>query len=461
MSTSLLYHALCIRGYQYVATVYRQGRVLFRIRRERDQLRCPACGSPEVVCRGKLQREFRSVPIGRKPVAIQLDVQRVQCRQCGCLRQERLGFAEPQRRHTRAFERYVVDLSKSMTLLDLARHLQVGWDTVKDILKRHLSRRCRRVRLRDLRQIAIDEIAIAKGHKYLTIVLDLLSGAVVFVGAGKGAAALAPFWRRLRRSRARIEAVASDMSPAHIQAVSTHLPQATLVFDHFHIIQLFNDKLSDLRRELHREATDKLHKDALKGTRWLLLKAAENLDESRNEAARLAEALELNQPLATAYYLEDRRGPQGGLASVVGTGRPGPGLPGRLARARGSQRRHHPAQLGKDAGRTPQGHPGLLRLSDLHGPSGRHQQQDQDTQTPSLWLPRLRVLQAQDPRSPRDQVRISRMNPFFGTDEAIVLHSWRAHREDPSHQYLRSRRFHQLLQFPPFHRFRPSHRLGP
>ena len=305
MSTSLLYHAFCIRGYQYLGTLYRKGRVLFRIRRHPDKLRCPACGSSDVVCRGKVRRQFHSLPIGKKPVDIQLDVQRVQCRQCGCIRQDRVDFAEPRRRHTRAFERYVVDLSKSMTMLDIARYLDVGWDRVKDILKRHLSRRFRRIRLRALRLIAIDEIAIGKGHKYLTIVLDLLSGAVVFVGDGKGAKALDPFWKRLRRSKACIEAVASDMSPAYIEAVSTHLPEAALVFDHFHIIKLFNDKLSDLRRELYREATEKLHKDALKGTRWLLLKAPEKLDEGRNEPARLAEALELNKPLASAYYLKE------------------------------------------------------------------------------------------------------------------------------------------------------------
>jgi transposase len=36
----------------------------------------------------------------------------------------------------------------------------------------------------------------------------------------------------------------------------THLPKAKIVCDHFHVIKLFNDKLSDLRRALYREATD-------------------------------------------------------------------------------------------------------------------------------------------------------------------------------------------------------------
>ena len=38
-----------------------------------------------------------------------------------------------------------------------------------------------------------------------------------------------------------------DMSEAYHKAVSTHLKKATIVFDHFHVVKLFNDKLSDLR----------------------------------------------------------------------------------------------------------------------------------------------------------------------------------------------------------------------
>jgi hypothetical protein len=96
-----------------------------------------------------------------------------------------------------------------------------------------------------------------------------------------------------------------DMSGAYQSAVRAHLPGAVIVFDHFHVIKLVNDKLSELRRALYREATDVQHKEVLKGTRWLLLKNPENLDEEKDERSRLGEALRLNEPLATAYYLKD------------------------------------------------------------------------------------------------------------------------------------------------------------
>ena len=192
-----------------------------------------------------------------------------------------------------------------MTIQDVAKHLQVSWDTIKDIQARALQRRFGKPKLKNLKQIAIDEIAIGKGHHYLTVVLNLLTGAVVFVGDGKGAEALQPFWRRLRRARAQIKAVASDMSKAYIRAIRDNLPGVVHVFDHFHVVKLFNDKLSAFRRELYHQASTDRARKVLKGTRWLLLKNPENLDSERNEQRRLEDALRLNAPLATAYYLKE------------------------------------------------------------------------------------------------------------------------------------------------------------
>lgn len=192
-----------------------------------------------------------------------------------------------------------------MTIKDVARYLRVSWDVVKEMVKRDLQRRFSRPQLNQLESIAIDEIAVGKGHQYLTVALDLAGGAVVFVGDGKGAAALEPFWRRLRRSGAKVRAVAMDMSPAYIAAVLKELPGAQIVFDYFHVIKMMNDKLSDFRRDLHHEVESLEQKTVLKGTRWLLLKNPENLNEQHNERARLEKALAINRPLALAYYMKE------------------------------------------------------------------------------------------------------------------------------------------------------------
>jgi transposase len=305
MSDSLIHHAFGIRGYRYRHCRFEDGKMIVRIEQPRESFRCSACGSGDVFSQGAVKRTFRSLPIGSRPVRIELAVPRVRCRNCGLVRQVRVQFAEAHHRSTKRFERYVLDLLEMATVQDVARHLQVSWDTIRKIEQRHLEQHYAKPKLKHVRRLAIDEISIGRRHRYLTVVIDVDSGRVLFVGKGKGTAALNGFWPRLRAAHAKVEAVAIDMSPAYISAVMSHLPAAQIVFDRFHIMKLFNDRLSNLRRDLYREASDSLAKNVLKGTRWLLLKNWENLDEDQHESQRLEDALKLNQPLATAYYLKE------------------------------------------------------------------------------------------------------------------------------------------------------------
>jgi transposase len=304
MSTSLLYHGWGLRGYQYVRTAYEQGMIHFGVEQDPGTFRCSACGSRTVTRSGVVSRRFRSLPIGKTPVLIELPVQRLWCGGCGKTRQAKVAFADQRRGYTHSFARYALDLSRHTTVKDAACHLGVSWDTIKDIQKGYLHRHFKKPRLKHLKHLAIDEISIGSGHRYLTVVLDLDSGAVVHVGEGKGADSLLNFWKRLRASHAKIKAVATDMSPAYTAAVRDNLPKAIHVFDRFHLVKFFNEKFSLFRQELQREAEGPLQKKVLKGTRWLLLKNPENLDEEKDERKRLEKALALNKPLATVYYMK-------------------------------------------------------------------------------------------------------------------------------------------------------------
>jgi transposase len=200
----------------------------------------------------------------------------------------------------------VLGLFGMMTMLDISRWLGVGWDCVKGIVKEQLRKRYSKPNLSNLKYLAIDEISVRKGHKYLTLVMNLESGEVIFVGDGKGAEALTPFWEMLGSGqRKKIKAVSIDLGAAYILAVSQNLPKAQIVFDHFHVVKLMNEKLDGLRRNLFHEINDILEKKAVKGARWILLKKPENLNDKYNERQRLAEILTLNAPLATAYYMKE------------------------------------------------------------------------------------------------------------------------------------------------------------
>ena len=301
MSVSFLYYGFGIRGYKYVRTEYRGGEATFVITPQEDQILCPECGCQDVTRHGSSTRQWHLVPIGKKACSVRMDVPRLECSSCQITRQMKIDFADPKKQYTHAFRRYVLELCKHMTIQAVAKHLGISWDTVKEIHKTYLRRHFSKPRLKDLVRLGIDEVYVGKKH-YLTIVLDLDSGAVVYIGEGKGQDAIAKFWKKLRGSGAKIEAVAMDMSAAFQAAVRKNLPQATIVFDHFHVIKLMNERLTELRRELARQAEEQ-ESAVLKGTRWLLLMGQEHLEEDAQK--QLQQALDLNQPLATAYYLKE------------------------------------------------------------------------------------------------------------------------------------------------------------
>lgn len=305
MSTSLLYHGFGIVGYTYVRTDYQEGNIIYTISRKRFNLRCPVCKSKRIIKHGSLPRWFHSLPIGKKTIYIKTEVHRVECKECKVIRQSEIGFADPRLTYTRSLARYVLNLARYMTISDVSKHLSLSWDVIKSIQKRYLQKKYSRPNLNELNQIAIDEIYIGK-RGYLTIVMDIHTGAVVFVGDGKGSEALEPFWARLRRYRkVKIEAVAIDMSPAYIKAIRENLNKAVIVFDHFHVIKMMNEKISDFRRQLFNVTADNLQRSVLKGTRWLLLTARENLETKEKSVERLRQALEANRPLATVYYMKE------------------------------------------------------------------------------------------------------------------------------------------------------------
>ena len=171
-------------------------------------------------------------------------------------------------RYTKRLSQFVYGLSRMMTLADVADATGLSWDTVKDMIKPFLQKTVDDLRCRDLKHLAIDEIYVGRKKKYYTLVIDLDSGRIVWVAHGRGGDCLRKFWRRLRLAKAKIVAVAMDMSAAYWKAVRDNLPAAAVVFDKFHLVKLVNEKLDDLRRDLVRQAEGIL-KTSIKGLRYL------------------------------------------------------------------------------------------------------------------------------------------------------------------------------------------------
>jgi transposase len=231
---------------------------------------------------------------------------RVKCLHCGSRTWHQPRFAEGQRQVTKKFEEFLEAWLSRLTIQDAVEVFGVSWNTVCEIDIRRL-KKLSRPGLAGLKRLAIDEIYLGKQHKFITLVVDLDTRAVISVAPGRGLAGLQGIFLRLKRAEARVQAVATDMAGGYIAAVLKYLPNARLVFDHFHVIKLMNEKLTILRRDLYRELTGNMHQKVLKGIRWLLLKNPENLQQNEqvDEHQQLEDALRLNRSLAIAYYLKE------------------------------------------------------------------------------------------------------------------------------------------------------------
>ncbi|MBF0197031.1 MAG: ISL3 family transposase [Planctomycetes bacterium] len=305
MSTSFLYHTFNIQGFKHKRERYEGSRIIFETEAKPGSFRCACCKSYNVIRKGGQSRDLRCGRISGKLAFLRFFSHRLLCKDCGACRQMKLSFAEPKKSYIRAFSREVIGLSQKMAIQDVADYLDVSWHVIKEIQKESLRKKFRNLKLKEVTHIAIDEICIGKGRDFVTLVMDLVSGAILYMEDGKSGNSLELFWRRLKRSGAVVEAVAIDMSPAYHAAVSKNLPDAAIVFDHFHVVKLMNEKIANLRRHLWHKADSHEERNILKGTRWLLLKCPENLDEEKGEWPRLSKALELNSSLAIAYYLKE------------------------------------------------------------------------------------------------------------------------------------------------------------
>lgn len=278
MSTSLLYHTSNIRDYQYISTQYIKGSIVWNIISK--NFRCNHCCSSRVsVCLLK-KRLISAGKISRKNLLLKVSMHRMYCNDCKKTSIENISFiSSPKARITKSLERTILDLRSEMSISAISEYFELDWKTVKDCEKKYLQKKFKYIPLKDVKVIGIDELYVRTqgNEKYITIVRDLESGSVLYVGNGKGIESLASFTQRLKRSKAAITTVAMDMSRSYVSWVKTNLPSATIVFDHFHVIKLMNEKLDKVRRRTTVQL-DEEHRKLLKNQRFLFLRNVENLE---------------------------------------------------------------------------------------------------------------------------------------------------------------------------------------
>ena len=233
---------------------------------------------------------------------------RVDCPDCGVVT-ESLDWVLPRVEYSKRLAAAVaLACHEIRSLKSVAAQFGLHEKTVKRIDKEALAEELPSPGDFSPRLLGVDEFALRKRHVYATVVADLggVKPSVCYVGKDRRKESLDAFFRELGPDKCRgIEAVAIDMWRPYENSVREYCPQAAIVYDPFHVVASYNrDVIDSLRREESWSAMGRML-SVLKGSRWLLLKRRQNLDPGRDEPARLAELMRLNNRLFKAYLLGD------------------------------------------------------------------------------------------------------------------------------------------------------------
>ena len=196
---------------------------------KRFQPVCHLCGQKISAVHSWAQRSIRDLNLAGSQVWLRCEYRKLFCANCQRISIEELGIFHPYLRVTRRLAAYIHDLCKMMTVTEVARHVQLDWKTVKEIDKQYLEAQYGQLKYDGLRILAVDEIAIRKGHKYLTVVLNYETGRVVYVAKDRKTKTLNYFFNKLSpKQRKAVEAVAMDMWDPYIKAVKKNSPMPVL-----------------------------------------------------------------------------------------------------------------------------------------------------------------------------------------------------------------------------------------
>jgi transposase len=248
-------------------------------------------------------RSIRDLNFASARMHLRCSYRKIYCAQCGQVVVEDLEFFEPYQRITKRLTRAIGELCKVMTVSDVASHYGLDWKTVKNIDKAFLEEQYAQTDYEGLRILAVDEIAIKKGHRYMTVVIDYLTGRVVWMSKGRKKETLDAFFAGMTDTqKQRLEAIAMDMWQPYIASVQQAVPHMKIVFDLFHVVAAFNKVIDKVRISEKAEAS-KEHKGVFLGAKYLLLKRTVRKKKHR---AHLKELLALNEMLSTVMVLRDK-----------------------------------------------------------------------------------------------------------------------------------------------------------
>ena len=251
-------------------------------------------------------RRVRDLSCGDTRIFLELEVRRVDCRNCGKVKRERLEFLADNPFYTKRFAYFVGRRCRQASIADVAKELALDWHTVKALEMQYMEAQLAHAGTPGPRVIGIDEIAIRKGHSYRIVVSDLLRGRPIwFGGKDRSEASLAQFYAAGAKKSARVRLAVMDMWKPFRLATRAHAPKSAILFDKFHIMRHLGEALDTVRKSEYARLAGR-DRRYIKGQKYTLLSRRENLTLDGKKA--LKTLLAANKRLNTAYMLKESFG---------------------------------------------------------------------------------------------------------------------------------------------------------
>jgi len=262
---------------------------------------CPECGTLLPVYDHSEEREWRHLDSCQFKTFLHARPPRIRCPTHGT-RQVRLPWAEARSRFTLLFERLAIDVLKEATVRGATRILRISWDEAWHLMQRAVDRGLRAKDKRVPGRLGVDEKAISKWARYVTLVCDLDAATIEYVAEARRMESLDGYFLGFSAEQLEgIRAIAMDMWPPYISSALRHVPGARdkIVFDPYHIMRYMNEAVDQVRKREHREYRTR-GDETLARSRYLWLYAQERLPHKHQERFAVLRAMNLKTGRAWA-----------------------------------------------------------------------------------------------------------------------------------------------------------------
>lgn len=273
--------------------------------RRNSKPECPECGKRGKTHSTQPVRLFEYVPIWAFKVFFSYAPRRVICPVHG-VKVEAMPWGYGKEQMTISYQVYLARWARRLSWKETAVIFKTSWDSVYRAVRFVVEYGLANRSLDNVTEIGIDEIAVFKGPKFLTMVYQLNAGArrLLWCGPERRVKTLLRFFREFGKERSeKLKFVCSDMWAPYLKVIAKKAPNALNILDRFHIMRKFNEAIDEIRRGEAKLFKAQNLENVLERGRWLLLKRPENLSDK--QTARLGDLLKLNLSSIKAYLMRE------------------------------------------------------------------------------------------------------------------------------------------------------------